>query len=196
MRAEPHTVIPPNPARCGNCTLCCTLMRVEMEPEAKPPRTRCQHLGNRGCTIYADRPNACRGFECGWLASQRLPSKGMPSRLRPDKTGVVLEHNSRNTLIAHCKHPMSWCREPMHRWLVQEARARIVLIDNGGEEVFWLRPTDGRLEKVFFLGVDPATNERLYAQGPEAESTARKIRQLVDTGAEHTRQPGGETDAT
>lgn len=42
------------------------------------------HECSRGCAIYADRPNACRQFECLWLTGV------LPRELKPNRTGVVV----------------------------------------------------------------------------------------------------------
>jgi hypothetical protein len=57
----------PTERRCGSCSLCCRLPSIAALE--KPIDTWCMHCrpGNGGCSIYADRPPACRMFNCGWL---------------------------------------------------------------------------------------------------------------------------------
>jgi len=69
---------------CGECNICCTVFSV---PEVEQ---RQGHLCSRwsrgvGCTIYRNRPVACRSFNCSWLMY-----KSIPNELRPDKCGVVI----------------------------------------------------------------------------------------------------------
>jgi hypothetical protein len=67
---------------CGECTLCCLVTRV---PELdKPENTMCT-LCDAGCTIYNDRPQSCRAFDCAWLLG------AMDEDQRPDKIHVVIE---------------------------------------------------------------------------------------------------------
>ena len=67
---------------CGECTLCCLVTRVpELE---KPEGTMCTFC-DVGCTIYNDRPQSCRAFDCAWLKG------AMDEDQRPDKTHVVIE---------------------------------------------------------------------------------------------------------
>jgi hypothetical protein len=67
---------------CGECTLCCLVTRV---PELdKPENTMCT-LCDAGCTIYNDRPQSCRAFDCAWLKGALAEDQ------RPDKTHVVIE---------------------------------------------------------------------------------------------------------
>ncbi len=74
---------------CGSCTLCCRLLEVrEID---KPAGHACTHIDKQrgGCRIYAERPGACRSFECLWLQSQARPGQQMPAELRPDRSHVV-----------------------------------------------------------------------------------------------------------
>lgn len=57
---------------------------LEISELGKPAHKLCEHYNN-GCSIYSDRPEACRKFECGWL--QGL----MPEELPPNKTHLLLE---------------------------------------------------------------------------------------------------------
>lgn len=67
---------------CGECTLCCTVLRV---PELdKPENTKCSNCAV-GCTIYNDRPQSCVDFNCGWLQG------ALDEDQRPDKSHVVIE---------------------------------------------------------------------------------------------------------
>src|SRR5581483_5571289 len=66
---------------CGKCSLCCKLPSVsELN---KPIDTWCKHaaLGGGGCLIYAERPQNCRGFICGWL-SGKVDDKWFPARCK------------------------------------------------------------------------------------------------------------------
>ena len=75
---------------CGECTLCCKLPEIVWRtdppvgrpPLDKPMNTLCSYcVEGKGCTIYADRPLSCAGFQCLWLMGL------MPEDLRPDKVG-------------------------------------------------------------------------------------------------------------
>lgn len=92
---------------CGECTLCCSMLKVRMEPVKdylKPAYTKCEHECQKGCAIYSAKPQACSDFKCVWLASQSMPrSSQMSHRLRPDRCGTVLEFNNQNAVTAHCQ---------------------------------------------------------------------------------------------
>jgi hypothetical protein len=72
---------------CGECTLCCTLLRVD--ELRKLGGTRCPALRRApeppGCSIHARRPAICRGYACLWL------SGGLADEDRPDRLGAVLD---------------------------------------------------------------------------------------------------------
>ena len=68
---------------CGECQLCCTLLRVD--ELAKLGGTPCQKLGADGCGIYETRPQVCRRYRCLWL------SGGLREEDRPDQLGAILD---------------------------------------------------------------------------------------------------------
>ena len=57
---------------------------MEVPQLGKPGGTRCPHQAERGCSIYAERPEPCRNFKCAWRANSGLTHE------RPDKLGVFL----------------------------------------------------------------------------------------------------------
>ncbi|MEZ4332255.1 MAG: hypothetical protein R3F35_10905 [Myxococcota bacterium] len=70
--------------RCGSCSLCCTVLRVDAL--AKPAGRDCVHqraIG--GCAIHAERPPICRAYHCLWLQG------GLEDDERPDRTGGVVD---------------------------------------------------------------------------------------------------------
>jgi hypothetical protein len=80
--------------RCGTCTLCCKLLTIE--ELGKPDGQWCPHcVQGRGCTIYSDRPNECRGFQCGYLMWPELGEHWLPARsklvaaFKPDGMEIV-----------------------------------------------------------------------------------------------------------
>lgn len=150
----------PTPS-CGSCTLCCTVMKVTTQTAVKPARIRCEHCTDRGCAIYADRPEVCATFQCFWLGSQRVPAMALPAALRPDRCGVVIDLNAAGTIIAHCHRPASWRREPIHAWLLAMAGRTNVMLDLDGETL--LLRKDGGTTPLICIGVDPVTNNRVYA---------------------------------
>jgi len=66
---------------CGDCTVCCFIGAVPAL--GKPAHTKCLHVSNQGCSIYKDRPDLCREFQCSWLRGAGLPED------RPDLSGVM-----------------------------------------------------------------------------------------------------------
>jgi hypothetical protein len=114
---------------CGDCSLCCKLIRVDAF--AKPPGIWCTHCApgqgrpdqakpdrgktGGGCRIYESRPAECRDFHCAWLASPTLGEEWRPSRSK-----IVLRVESDGRLIAvHVDpgDPAAWRREPFYQTL-------------------------------------------------------------------------------
>jgi hypothetical protein len=70
--------------RCGTCSLCCTILRVD--ELAKPAGRDCLHQrGENGCGIHASRPSICRAYRCLWLQG------GLEDDERPDRLGGIVD---------------------------------------------------------------------------------------------------------
>jgi Fe-S-cluster containining protein len=83
------TLAPTN--HCGECRACCYLPKVE--GINKPAGQWCPNCTNYGCKIYFKRPEVCRKYVCGWLASQDRNDKMAPE-LRPDRCGAIFLDDS------------------------------------------------------------------------------------------------------
>ncbi|WP_375383374.1 YkgJ family cysteine cluster protein [uncultured Sphingomonas sp.] len=73
---------------CGDCTVCCTLLKVDAPNFKKPAETPCAHLASRGCGIHAIRPGICRTWFCAWRRIAALPEEA-----RPDRSGLLVSLN-------------------------------------------------------------------------------------------------------
>jgi hypothetical protein len=97
---------------CGDCSLCCRLLDV---PEAgKQTAQWCPHCkpGKGGCSIYADRPQACRRWACLWLLDPEFGDEWFPK-----KCGMVVDthlHESGPVVRVQVdpRTPDVWRREP------------------------------------------------------------------------------------
>jgi len=113
-KAEMVSLVPGR--NCGDCSLCCKLIRVDAFDKA--PGTWCAHCAPNkggGCRIYDSRPAECRDFHCAWLASPTLGEEWRPNRCK-----LVLRVESDGHLIAvHVdpSDPTAWRREPYFRTL-------------------------------------------------------------------------------
>jgi hypothetical protein len=78
---------------CGNCTLCCKLLRI---PETlSVAGTWCRHCSQgEGCTIYSSRPESCRIFECVWKQMDNVSQE-----LRPDRCHMLFEKRSDTVIV-------------------------------------------------------------------------------------------------
>lgn len=70
---------------CGDCSACCTTLKVDTPAFSKPADTPCAHLAARGCGIHAVRPPICRTWFCAW---RRVAA--MPEEARPDRSGLLV----------------------------------------------------------------------------------------------------------
>jgi len=71
----------PSVRSCDGCTACCSVFGVE--EINKSPWIKCEHLNERGCSIYATRPRYCHSFYCLWQTGLGTAHE------RPDKLGVI-----------------------------------------------------------------------------------------------------------
>jgi hypothetical protein len=66
--------------RCGECTLCCTLLPVKAL--AKGASERCKHQRGLGCNIYRKEgfPAECANWNCRWLINDDAGDLQRPDR--------------------------------------------------------------------------------------------------------------------
>ena len=96
---------------CADCTMCCKVLGI---PElAKPRGVVCTHCDwGKGCTVYAQRPAACRDFDCSYLLSPALGEEWKPTTAR-----LVLGYMAREDIIlvfTDPEHPGAWRQEPYY----------------------------------------------------------------------------------
>ena len=100
--------------KCDGCTLCCKVIGVKQLE--KPQGVWCSHCEpGRGCAIYAERPQECRTFMCGYLFESGLGPGGKPSESKI----VLLTENGGARIVAHIdtQRPDAWKREPFYSTL-------------------------------------------------------------------------------
>jgi hypothetical protein len=73
---------------CGDCTVCCTTLKVDTPDFKKPAERSCTHLGAKGCAIHAVRPHICRTWFCAWRRVAKMPDEA-----RPDRSGLLVSIN-------------------------------------------------------------------------------------------------------
>ncbi len=107
----------------------------------------------------------CQGFECVWLASQRWGAHALPPTERPDRTNVVMEVNSKGTVIVHCKTPQAY-RDPrvMKRLTALNRNNETNITIEHGDGVVSILEKNGSLTPMRFIGLDPVSNERKYVR--------------------------------
>jgi hypothetical protein len=119
--------------------LCCTYLRIATPDgdDWKKPWITCKHCLGRKCSIYEDRPEPCRAFECLWLADSFIPKK-----FRPDKVNAFLvESQEGNAFIVHCsernKKSLVSGKSRFSKYLLGLASANpvVILTEKGGEPI-------------------------------------------------------------
>jgi hypothetical protein len=113
--------------KCGECTLCCTILAA---PELrKAPNTACPHCTGGGCQIYEIRPNSCRCWSCDWL----LGWQGLTDAQRPDKLGLMFARDDpAGPLVAYETAPGSSKTKKARKVLERLASKRKVFLNPFG----------------------------------------------------------------
>jgi hypothetical protein len=140
--SSPKPLQSPIPGRtCQGCTMCCKLLEVtELE---KPRGVWCAHCDHkRGCAIYAERPDGCRIFHCGYL---RIPH--LDERWKPSKAKFVVNYEAeKKRVVIHVDpdRPNAWREAPYHaeirRWAFAAAREKGLCIVWTGDHAVAVLP--------------------------------------------------------
>jgi hypothetical protein len=159
---------------CGECTLCCTVMRVDAL--RKRAGTPCRHLRRDGvgCAIHAERPRICRRYRCLWLQG------GLEEGDRPDRLGAVLD------LVTRAGQPHLSVREAEPGATGRSVRLRGIV--ERFRSALPVRVSDCRDAH------DPDAPFRLLLPGGEERRVAgdRVTRLLPDAPAEERRLPASQ----
>jgi Fe-S-cluster containining protein len=149
---------------CGECSLCCTLLRVDALGKLGGTPCRHQRLGDPegGCGIHARRPEICRGYRCLWL------NGSLEETDRPDRLGAVL------SLATQGETPTLFVHEA--RAGAYEASPRLQVIANEWRESLPVRIADS--ERV----MDPDRPVRVLLPGG--------AEQLIEGDRVTLRRPG------
>lgn len=116
---------------CDKCTMCCKLLSIEVLE--KPRAVWCTHCDKkRGCSIYDERPVACRVFYCGWRRIADLDERWKPSHCK-----FLVNYEAAHKRIAIHVDPDrlgAWRAEPYYTTIKQWARTAEA---QGGSVVVW-----------------------------------------------------------
>lgn len=130
---------------CGGCGACCKLPEiVELK---KPAHVTCvNYVAAKGCSIYQDRPGACRAFECGYLQNPDLGDEW-----RPDRAGFLLYFAPGPRLVVETdlETSDSWRQEPfmsqLRAWSDRQRATTIEVVVRAGKRLTMIFP-EGEVE--------------------------------------------------
>ena len=109
--------------------MCCSVLEIaELKKSAGPLCVNCR-LGG-GCTIYSDRPDVCREFECEWLTRRDLSRQ-----LRPDLVGAILMEDAESDeyrAVCAPEKPMAWRHPLVFAHLVAIAKSGRTVVAKAG----------------------------------------------------------------
>lgn len=123
---------------CGDCSLCCTVLRVDALRKLGGIDCLHQDIDGPGCSIHAKRPRICRAYRCAWLKGS------FDEADRPDRIGAVLDFVSMGATVQleiHESEPGAFARQPRLQEIAEGARASMpVRIRDSGEVLDADRP--------------------------------------------------------
>lgn len=70
--------------KCGECNVCCKACVID--EIQKPAGTICWLYVDKGCSVYENRPEPCKLYQCVYTTQNSLDTK-----YRPDNLGVLFE---------------------------------------------------------------------------------------------------------
>lgn len=90
---RPTATIPIIPEReCGDCKVCCGgWLSIDVYGSKVYQGKPCRFVGDRGCSIYKERPDVCVKYKCAWLANTDVPGW-----LKPNQCGAILTESEIN----------------------------------------------------------------------------------------------------
>jgi hypothetical protein len=125
---------------CGECGACCTLAEVR-ELEKAAHVTCAKYVAGQGCSIYEQRPGACRAFECGFLQNPDLGDEW-----RPDRAGFLLYFAPGPRLVVETDlaTPDTWRAEPflsqLREWSSRDRPTPIEVVVRSGDHLTMIFP--------------------------------------------------------
>lgn len=135
--------------RCGECTLCCTLLPVKAL--GKGANTRCAHQRGLGCNIYRKEgfPGECALWNCRWLINDDAGDLQ-----RPDRSHYVIDIvpdfvTTGDTRAIKIPIVQVWCdprypdahRDPALRaWIIRQRGFAALIRYNDVDALFLLPP--------------------------------------------------------
>src|ERR1700686_1993314 len=126
---------------CGDCSLCCKVMRIAALD--KPPGSWCKNCRpGSGCTIYTERPQECRDFVCLYLINAELGDEWRPSQSKI----VLVSEQDGNRIVAHVdpQRPDAWKQQPYYQqlklWAARSVAFRGQVIACVGRRMYMIFP--------------------------------------------------------
>jgi hypothetical protein len=180
-----------NGRKCGRCTLCCKLLRIDVF--SKPRGIWCKHCDlGRGCRIYQSRPDECRTFLCNYLAIASGKQLYLDEHWYPADCKMVLYLEGGNCLAIHVdpSRPAAWQCEPyrsqINSWAVDAAadgqqvivyvgKRAIAILPDGDEDLGIMEEGDRIITSKKNTPAGPrfkvlkvkADDPRIPSQGPD-----------------------------
>ena len=134
---------------CGECTECC--ISAAVEEIDKPMGVPCEYIDN-GCSIYKDRPGACRFFSCQWLKGD-FADNDKPSI---SKMVIWLALTDRGNYALWGSYRDGPPNKAMFSILMENSRLLPVVVVGEGKKLLY---QDGRIIRNLDENSDPSSRQ-------------------------------------
>lgn len=131
--------------KCGECTACCFVLKVNVGAEVKPSFSKCPNLRDKlfpGCSIYKNRPASCKRYQCLWLKDGEKKLY-----MRPDQCGLVMHVSDRALLAFAVESKLGWKMKGLEQMsliktMVEFCQAETVLFITSSGPKVWTTVSD------------------------------------------------------
>jgi uncharacterized cysteine cluster protein YcgN (CxxCxxCC family) len=119
-------ITPPQKNPCNGCSLCCTAPSISANDakgtvlsEQKPACKKCRFSTDKGCSVYAERPNICKDYLCAYALGD-IPNY-------PMTCGVAWVYQTtadgQPLLVGHCMNAEEAVNREDNRHVIEQALA-------------------------------------------------------------------------
>jgi hypothetical protein len=166
--------------------MCCKVLPIRQFK--KPPGVWCAHaVTGKGCGIYANRPDLCRAFYCGWMYEPGLGPEWKPDTAKFVVMPPLGPRGQFLSIMVDPGYPDAWTRAPylveIKRWAADGiTREQFVLVRISSRLIVVLPDREVRLGEV-----DPEAQIIVSREhGPAGAIYDFKVGEIVEPSSQAT----------
>jgi hypothetical protein len=181
--------------QCGSCSLCCRLL--EVPEEGKKTGEWCPHCRpGHGCSIYADRPTACRAWACEWLTNPFVDDDWFPQQCGIGIDTMIVGDHDCHRFHVDPRTPNRWREEPFYSKIksvawrgLHEDPAALVVVSIKGRWRLILPDKEVEYPEGQAIRIVPLGRDHFEVACFETDDGARRFDEAVEAVAEMSQDP-------